>query len=39
MIFLLDQQIVVSLVDNGQIKLLGSDKIRLDEREMVFVLK
>jgi hypothetical protein len=32
MVFLLNQQIVVSLVDNGNVELLGSNKVRLDER-------
>lgn len=32
MVLLLDQQVVVRLVDDGDVELLRADKVRLDER-------
>lgn len=39
MVFLFDEKIVVSLIDNGDVELLGTDKIWLGEREVVSSLK
>jgi hypothetical protein len=38
-VFLLDQQVIVSLVDDGQVELLGADQVRLGQGEVVISLK
>lgn len=39
MILLFNKQVVVSLVDDGEIELLGGDEVRFGEREVVFGLE
>lgn len=38
-VLLLDQQVIVRLVDDGEVELLRGDKVRLGERQVVLVLE
>jgi hypothetical protein len=38
MILFLDQQIVISLIDNGDVELLRADQVWLDERQVILGL-